>query len=416
MQRPLVQPLLVIKHRFFQIVMGTVLLKLVVWAFINNDLSRFTTNDSQNYLLASQTFSESYSNTVDNQLSLLIAPGFPVVLMLLQTFFSLSTISLLLSLTPVVVAIILYPVFQSYFPKFALAAASFILLEPVLFFESYYILTDSFFLFLIALLIRILVLLKQSSSIVLSSSVGLLVSFACLNRSIILYLPLAAFGYLIIFQRKLIKRFVPALLIFIAICGAWILRNTNVYEVSVISSVQYKNLILSEVGGMRMLESGQSYSEVLEEEGNLITKSLGSSSTPREEYAYARERFIEVLKESPEFFVLNHLRGGAGILFGNGSGAITNSLNSAPQWIISFVMVLSTIFSVFSGLLYLLSSFYALYRKLNVSDLILFSTYFLLVSSGAVAYSRFRIPIIPFMLIIFFVCLEDVRNRKNVKP
>ncbi|MBM3744054.1 MAG: glycosyltransferase family 39 protein [Actinobacteria bacterium] len=413
-QHPCAHLLRVIKHPLFPIVITTVLLKLILWTFINNDVSRFTTNDSQNYLLASQTFADTYSNSVKDQLSLLIAPGFPFLLMVLQVFFGISTISLILSLIPIFVAVILYPLFQTYFPKFALIAASFILFEPVLFFESYYILTDTFFLLLVAVSIRILVSLQKSPNLLLATVLGFIVSFACLNRSIVLYLPFAAFAYLVAFQRKFIKRLVPVLLVFVTICGAWILRNIHVYDVPVVSSVQYKNLINSEVAGMRALELRQSYAEVIQAEGKLSTEMLRDDATPREEYQYAQKRFIEVLKESPEFFILNHLRGAAGILFGNGSGTISNALTGSPPWVTNTIIAISTAISTSSGLLFLLSLLYALYRRLEIGDWILFIVYFLLVSGGAVAYSRFRIPVIPLMVLIFFTSLKYAKDIKNV--
>ena len=192
--------------------------------------------------------------------------------------------------------------------------------------------------------------------------------------------------------------------------GSWIIRNEAFFNVPVISSVQYKNLILGEVAGIRTLAEGKTLQQIYMEENEMQVDYIGSSPTPNESYDYNQDRFREVVSESPHYFALSHLKGAFLILFGFGSESISNVLKFGDRSFVDIVIFLSAGFSTLLGSAFIFASVYALLFMPPMRPWLLTAAYFLVVSGGATAYSRFRIPI---LMIVAFIIFSSLKHRKD---
>jgi len=407
-----------VKALLFPITALVVSSKTWIWFQFSDVPDLFLTNDSGNYLKTANDFWVAYFEENRSEVSLLIAPGFSFFVYLLLKVVDINQIPLLLSLLPVFIAIITYRVFRVISKRLAVLSYIYIICEPVLFFESFYLLSDTFFLLLLALMALTISRNLTNGNLLGQIFLGIITGFAILTRPVFFYFPIIVAIYLLFWRRDLVRTFLLSTIIGLGISISWISHNYVDFKVPVVSSVQYKNLILGEVAGIRTLAEGISYREVLRQENELLFDYLGESPSPKDVSSFNTQRFVDVLKDNPAFFVLAHLRGSGMLLFGIGSEAIRNIVGSYSPIVGKIAVVSSGIVTLFVGLYFLAQLFVILINLSRLthlaSFLILFISYFFIVSSGATAYSRFRIPLMLAICIIVFSPRELLVKRRVV--
>lgn len=394
-----------------------VLIKTLIWLRVSQSPELFLTNDSGNYVKMAQNFWSSYFSGDRSEISLLIAPGFPF---LLSGFFEIGLIHqvpLALSLLPIPIGLLVYRLFRSKSKQLAALSYLYIICEPVLFFESFYVLSDTLFLLLLTGMATVVSHKQFKESLLLQSVLGLLLGFAVLTRPVFLYFPLLCFIFLLVWRRQYVKSSLLPITLGLGIATSWILYNYSEFRVPVVSSVQYKNLILGEVAGIRELADKIPYREVLVEENLLLTEALGVSPSPMQVSEFNTKRFLNVSRQHPLYFFLNHIRGSMMILFGVGSGAIRGITDQYFPVLGTFSVILSVMITSVVGVRFLFRYVAMVIKSpsltLFASCSMIFVTYFLIVSSGATAYSRFRIPLMFAICIVVFSPKEILFRNKD---
>jgi hypothetical protein len=388
------------------------LLKILIWLTNSDSINAFQTNDSLNYLSASKAFYSSYLSANRESVGLLIAPGFPSLLIVLQLLLPDHFIPLVLSTIPILSALILFQAFKNLSKSLATFSYIYVISEPVLFFESFYILSDSFFLLLISMTIWLIIRYQENACLLSKFILGAFVGFTTLTRPMLLYFPLALLFLLFIFSRRTFKYWYPSFLVYGLVVVVWVGHNYQSFEVPVISSVQYNNLILGEVVGMKIAEGEGNYEEVILAEDERRREALGDDPSPRDLYSYNSSRFNQVLFEGPWWLFVSHIRGVVAILFGFGEESISQVLGNLPSQFVLVVLVYSVLFSSSISVFLLYRVIQMLPRMTKIPPGILLAcfylSYVLLVSGGATAYSRFRIAVIP---AIAFIILYPKARR-----
>ncbi len=391
------------------------IMKLIIWIHLSEKDNSFKTSDSYNYLRMASRFFPNYFSDNNDVTSLLISPGYPFFLWFVNHLIPTKYISLFSSIIPLFVALVIYRILKRKSLRIASMAYLLTITEPVLFLESFYMLSDTFFLLVVTLASLLFIRCLNQDHLGYWIGLGVILSFSALVRPVALYLPILALLYLSISYRHHLKRFLVAGAVYVLIVSTWIIRNFLLFDVPVLSSVQYENLVSGEVVGIRASAENQSFDAISDEETMLSQDNLGYSPTPRQKYSYNSDRFLEVIRKHPDDFVLSHLLGTFRILFGYGRGVTTEVFSNFNPPVYELFSLYSFGFTILLSGSFLFFSIISFKNCKIVRLLFMYCAYFLLLSSGATSYSRFRIPIIVAMIVICCIGFEKLSQRRRLE-
>ncbi len=416
--------------------------KMYVWSHVvHTDPSRFLSNDSTGYegvglaLLHTGTFAASPEKP--ELLQSFRTLGFPImiagvygvwgerqdVVILIMILFSLLTISLTYRL-----ALTLFDLPTAYLTAFLF------ILDVISFSYSLRYLTETLFaLFITVMLLTGVFFLQQGGSKRGAIFMSLALACATFIRPISYYLiiPIAV-GYLLwtIFHRWSWSKIVSILLFiflpYIILVATWQLRNYAYLGNSQFSTVSSGNLLGYRAASIIALHENISVAEARQLLDDQITSYLYDN--PNVQFAdYRMQLAVSIITDYPILFVKSQLLGAIPMMLGGGEGTLLRLLDiplgqtldyeifealnqfnfsvllrrfASGTAIIAFTLAISYLALIYMGVLFWLG-YVTLTRRMKWPDLFVWGValYFIFISAGLEAGSRFRIPLMPVLVI-----------------
>jgi hypothetical protein len=404
------------KFEWFFAILIALLLKLFILIQIS-DKYDFRSADSQDYLLLSKNLAESYLNgkNLYFELSLSRTPGYPFFLNIFSTsILKIVLVQILLSIAiSVVLVLIVKKLSGNNSKKISFVVFIISQLETSLFVYSYKILTEMLFAFLITLLIYLILLLKNIRKIFYAPSIFVILVFLMLVRPLGIIFVIV-FAILIFITPN--KSFYTVLfLISLLIIGTYSFHNLSRSGIFAMSTVQNHNLLMYEGAGAKAISLRSALSVTQSNESNLRNYKLGENPTVYAIDKYNFNRGLELILENKISFIRLHLVGVAKILFGPNKFEL-NELFSAisPAFESGFLKNLVIIFSLLATLFisflgFVSAGYFLKYKKTRFLSVFFFV--YLIFTSGANAYVRFRVPIAPILIIFASLFINEIYKK-----
>lgn len=392
-------------------------LKLIILIHISGKYD-FKSPDSQSYLLLSKNLTESYlnGNNVYTNFSLLRTPGYPFFL----NIFSASTFKvvfsqILLSFAISIVLVLIVKKLSGTKSK-EISFIVFIIsqLETSLFVYSYRILTEMLFAFFITLFIYLLLVLNSIRKVLYVPSIFVVLVSLILVRPIgIVFLIVFA---VLIFITPNRNFYIVLFLTSLLIIGSYSFHNYSRSGIFAMSTVQNHNLLMYEGVGAKAISESSALGITQNSEFNLRSYTLGENPSADATDKYNFSRGLELILENKTSFIRLHLVGIAKILFGPNRfelkelfSAISPSFESG--FLDNLVVIFSLLITLFISFLGFISAIYFFKHK-DTRFLSVFLFVYLIFTSGANAYGRFRVPIAPILIIFTSLLINEVYKKR----
>jgi 4-amino-4-deoxy-L-arabinose transferase-like glycosyltransferase len=381
-------------------------LRLSILLIRSSKTSRFLSHDSASYLTLSRDF-DAFASTSNPHfsLSMLRTPVYPLYLAATREMTGSSIVGpmLLQVLVAVGLVYVTYRLGLSLFGRSAaLWAALFLAVDPLSIIYSSLVLTDMLFTFFLAW--SVLLLWRPTDNRwARGLASGLLLGVATLTRPVSLYLSVVlTIGYLIL-EREHLRRAAVVALSFIVgfglVAGGWVIRNDVMGGVSTISTIEGHNLLyFRAVGALeegQNLQPYQAYSYVSTQLRTELPPHPSLGQIDRVEESIGRT----IILNNPIGYAKEVISGGGRLAFGTGSA------ESVPATAGHATDVVDTYGDLYLLVLYVLVvvGLWVAWREHRLRNCLLpliVIFYLAIVSSGLDAYSRFRVPIMPFLALL----------------
>jgi 4-amino-4-deoxy-L-arabinose transferase-like glycosyltransferase len=427
MARPKVHPM----FSSVVIVLAGVLVRIAAWAAGMTNVESFVGGDTPDYWALAEQPLSSYS-TLDGalyELGLRRPPGYPILLAivrwvaggvagaaLLQALFGVATIAATIALARRLLGM-----------REAALAGWWLALEPLHAIESSILLTE--IPFSLALVLSVFAVWKgvngELSGFGWWASAGLLLALATLIRPITLYLPLLVCPLVAIGGgRRLGSRAgsVGAVVLFVSFAlpvGLWMARNASVSGVVTVSTIQGLNLARYRAHGALMEGKGIAAVEAARQIDSLVNARLPAGANPAVRSRVQTSVGIEVILDEPIGYLVSAAKGTLRTLFGPGSTHILSRMSGIPdgQLLGLGIIVLSGTSALAATLLAIGGLVLWARRKTWLPFALIGTpvTYLLAVGAGAEAYSRFRLQMLPLILIAAASAIVAVHDSSRVR-
>lgn len=269
-------------------------------------------------------------------------PGYPLFLAALFSVFGSdanAAVVLVQLLSGGIVAFILYYLGKLYFgSKVGIAAGLIYMLVPNVVLWSMAILSDVLFSLVLVLAFVPIALYVRNSKIWLLAVAGILLGMAGLIRPIGMML-LLLWAVLLVgmnaFTKKPLRHILLAGSVFVAtagmLLGAWVIRNTIVWDRTMLSSISVWNL------GHYMAPAAMA-----EAEGISLNEARDLIPTTRIPHPWERDTYLGILLQYPVATIVTHLRGVGRVLTEMGRSNVVQILNLSDMYngILSAVLAL----------------------------------------------------------------------------
>jgi len=362
-------------------------------------------NDSTRYLdlstnLSTKFFGESLRESGD---SFYVTIGYPAFLRLLN-FASLKGIVTFQFLLLATAQFLLYLILSKRFSKkIATVGLLLYLAESSSFVESMHVLSETVFtLFFVWFLY---LFSKPKGLLVIWVWTGTMLGIAILMRPVGQVVLVALLLLLLTGANR--KKLVVVFLAAILIPAGWIARNQIVFDVPQLSGIQNLNLLYYEASGALALESSKPLSVVQAYEDSRERSLLGESPQIADLVEYRQDRAVDIISTNPLGLIELHAIGVAKILFGPASSSMREIIStfSSSNYIFVSIQGLSIALNTVLASLTVGALFWIFTHRGRRNDelLLLCSitfTLLLISSSGANAYSRFRVPLVPIEILL----------------
>jgi hypothetical protein len=406
------------KFQWFFTILLALLLKLFILIQISGKYD-FKSPDSQGYLLLSKNLTGSYldGKNLYSNLSLFRTPGYPFFLNIFSaSLFKVILAQILLSIaTSVILVLIVKKLSGSNSKKISFFVFIISQLETSLFVYSYKVLTEMLFAFLITLFIYLLLLLKNVKNMLYVPSIFVILVFLILVRPIgIVFVIVFA---ILIFVTPNRSVYIVLFFISLLIIGTYSFHNFSRSGIFTMSTVQNHNLLMYEGVGAKSISLRSALSVTQSNESNLRSYKLGENPTVYAIDKYNFNRGLELILENKSSFIKLHLVGVAKILFGPNKfelnelfGAISPNFESGfLKYLVFIFSLLTTLFISFLG--FASAGFFIRCKETRFLSVFLFV--YLIVTSGANAYGRFRAPIAPILIIFTSLFINEIYKKSK---
>ncbi len=420
--------------------------RLVPFFFTFTSTDRFFLADSYEYSLLGENIAQhGYYTQNGGEPGLRRTPGYPLYLALIYKIFGVKPAVALffqIILSGFIPVFLYLNAEQLFSKRIAKIAAVISIFEPVSVIYVNILLSET--LFVIFLLISTYFLIKstkeeRSAFVVLSA---IFAGLSAYLRSISLYLPVFyALIYLLASRfsfRDRIKKSVSVIIIAALTVSPWIIRNYAVDQYKGFCSIQDINLyhwraagVISEVDHIPLRTAQEN-----------LDRAVPSGLSLANEYRFFRDKAARIIMHHPYAYFIVMLKGSINMLASPERYAVFKLANIKPRllgfmWqghslenainmlksdpaIISAVVLYQAGFTVLLGLLILIGLVTAagegFYRELLF--LVLIIAYFIIVSAGPEAEPRFRLPPLPYAIILVSTALSALSSsitRKHYK-
>lgn len=406
-------------------------LRLTFWALGLDDPSQFAamsangtpSGDSRQYLTLANNLGAAYLGDATGELfalGLVRPPGYPLLLAVISAIGrSVGFLALVHVLLGVGVVWVTYLLGRSLIDeRVGLSAAAIVALEPASVAHSSILLTEVPFTLL--LLLGALLLGKglqgrrDETNITQFALGGVLLGLATLTRPVTLYLPLVLVPglYFLLKGRDRHHRAITAAVIVVAFAvpvGGWMARNAVTAGVPALSTIEGTNLLYYRAAFAVSEEDGRPLNEVRDAYASLVRERTGPSSDPGSRYEFERSLGARELLAHPVGTLQMSVKGAGRLLVGPVRYQISRRLQvdiHDPG-----VRLFAHMTTALAGLFTLLAlAGFVQGRKDRVSGAIWFAAllagYLIAISAGGEAYSRFRVPAVPFLALLggYAVC------------
>lgn len=381
-------------------------LRLGVLLIRSSDTSRFLNPDSAGYLTLSRDLSAFVSASHPHfSLSMVRTPVYPIYLAVAGHVTHSAFVGPMLVQVTVAVGLV-YVTYRLGFVLFdrttGLWAALLLGIDPLSIIYSSLVLTETLFAFLLAWSV-LLLWHPNESRWQRGLASGLLLGVATLTRPVSLYLSIPlVIGYLLLERTHLRNAIIVALsftLGFGFVAGAWVIRNDVMGGVPTISTIESHNLLYYRAVGA--LEEGHglppdvAHSYVSTQLHARLPGHPSLALIDRTEQSLARA----IILNNPIGYAKEVLKGGGRLAFGTGGTELEPATAGHAIQIVEAYAVLYLL------ALYLLviRGVWAAWRENRLRSCVLpliALFYVAIISSGLDAYSRFRLPIMPFLALL----------------
>jgi len=398
----------IMQQILLSVILATAMFRVVLWSLLRNVESNFLEPDSISYYLPSALNFKSLFLTFTNDSSFLgaqVTPIFPLYLSLFL-FLGISGIILLNLLLSFITIYVIYKIGNHLLGNsFGIFCAFLFSIEGSIWFSSLTITPETLFTLFIALFIYFLLLqpfTKLRTNFVLA---GFTLGTAVLTRPIAL-LMLVSFVFAIVFLRSFrTTNFFILISTASTITIMWAARNFYLYGVPNISTISAHNLLYYEGAAAQAEALDISLEDSQKLEQTLQSNALGNSASVSDTYSYKMERGLSLIRMNFLPLLQSHLSGALRTLFGPGRASIDKILLEGFNLEGGPIVILATIiFQLFVILLVfgsILGSFY--FWNKDRQFLVVFACTagsLLVAASGAIGYSRFRVPMIPVLALL----------------
>lgn len=366
--------------------------------------------DSFRYLELSKDFYSNYFSINSSPSAFETSPGFPFYLFLVGNLTPKNIITSQLLL----LSIIQFLFYKTLYARFSFSSSITGLL--VLIFESsininsFKILSETLILLLIAL--TLFFISKKSTSLHGQLVIGLILGCAILVK------PIAQFIFLaLVITLLLMKIYFRQFFLTVIICSSiflgWSTYNLIKFNVPQISGIQSYNLLYYEGAGAKSFQFNSPLLIIQEQEMALEKEIERQDDNLADLVEYRQQRGRSLIFSNIKGFVEMHVSGVVKILLGPSNATTRQFLGELPFSRVT--IIISFLFSVTTSLLMVIGSGFTMFwlspKAILKRDffLLFISISFVLllaVSSGANAYSRFRVPLVPFQIYLLCYALE----------
>jgi len=308
--------------------------------------------------------------------------------------------------------LILQVVSQFSTKRIAVISALIPLLDPGVFIESTYLLTETMLMFLITFAIWIPFTLSGNLLRATIFAITLLV-IPLIKPIAIFFIPFLVWHY----RTVTLCKFRTLLYIsIIPISGLllYTIKNLFIYGVPRISSIDSLSLLYYEGAYLESLANGENLAEVQAtlsiEENQLHVK--GSSITNIIDFR--TERGAELVRENLIYAPYARAIGLIKLLFGTGATSIRNWLSTFPQEVVFSIIGVGIVFLITVNIATFIGVLSIVFERNRIfAPLVSLFFVALILSSGAGAYSRFRVPLVPMIAIFVALGMSYIQKRKR---
>jgi hypothetical protein len=295
--------------------------------------------------------------------------------------------------------------------------------------HSYYLLSETLFTFFLVASIYAFIHARKSQKISLLILSALLLSLSILTRPFALFFPVILIGF-IIFDKKPCRSRIKNTFVFISfinlLIGGWMVRNLMVVGVATISSISSQNLLYYNAASLVADQTDRNELEVREMFVNQVATILDEKALPDTEanrYKIEKESGIKIILADPLQYACIHLKSDLNNLlpdtdileilgFSEGQKGTLDMIKQKGLWagVVHYFdgdyrgLILLVPFIILLLITYIGASIaiFRLFQKkrfYELAILLLPITYGLLLP-GSPSNPRFRVPIMPFLVIL----------------
>jgi 4-amino-4-deoxy-L-arabinose transferase-like glycosyltransferase len=375
---------------------------------------RFLETDSSVYLSIGRRFFEAVLQNRHKYIDVTIlrTPGYPAFIAAARAVHAsirfLVAVQILLAV-PIILATY-YVTLRLFGRGAAVVAAVFVAIDPASIIYSNYVLTETLFTLLILVAVHYWLRLFSQRSAGLAVAVGLLFGTSALIRPISLYILVCLLPVTLLFMRAPWGRRMMVVAIialaFIVPTGGWALRNRAVTGQLIFSSIEGKNLLRYRGAGALAFEEGVSEHTARLELGARELAALKGRTDQATRGRVDTKLGVQVLRAHLVGTAVVTAQGAGRILVGPARtslalvawgvpkkhGALAKSVDIGQLAILVSMLSLAGL-----GMAMTVTTRVSRTRRLGVVVLGSLIAYFLIVSSGPEADSRFRVAITPYL-------------------
>jgi 4-amino-4-deoxy-L-arabinose transferase-like glycosyltransferase len=390
-------------------------LRLTVFAStIAQEPSRAVVTDSSGYIVLARHLSAAFIHNDHRylRLSVIRTPLYPLVASpLLAIWNSPAAVVLFQLAVSVGIAVMAAKFARQVAGNVAgMAAGVLVAVDPVSVINAHFVQTETVFTALLTGGVYVLWKACKAGSWSRAALAGSLFAAATLTRPVTIYMvPLViALAYVSTVRRRIVVSFALALA-FAAPLAGWTARNFYAADYAGISLIQDVNLLLYRAGGAISEDTGRPLERVQSQLQAEAARRRGAAPTIGDEGRTDRAIAMKELSKHPIGAARSTARGAAAIALGPG-GSSWSQLHAGAGHIVDVVLVallatllLSSVAGVVLAVMCL--PWRRWFMPLGVA------IYLLAVSSGPEAYSRFRVPMVPFLAVFGGIAMAAFAKR-----
>lgn len=303
--------------------------------------------------------------------------------------------------------------------RYALAAAAALAVDPASIIFANQMLTETLFALLLTAALALTVLARQRGRVAVAVLAGLLIGIAVLTRPVAEYLPLVLAVTIVAAptsRRSALSVSVAILLGFVLSVGGWVARNERKTGVAIVSTIDGYNMLQYRAVGA-LVEDGEprnlAQHDVLVRLAPHVHPGENAARVSRAELGIG----LAILAGHPVGALKSWARGEARLLFGPSrqetAVLLTGNASVRGPALHALVVVeqVVTLVIVVAGALGVLGLLTGRIRTPELWLLAATAVYLVVVSGGPEAYSRFRVPVTPLLVVLGAALAEAVTTR-----